>query len=85
MARIAVGSIINFTCPFELILSGPNSTVCTMYGQWEPDPKEVECTLKGLCIYVFIVIMCYTVHISAAFSSQLGCCSIPVTVHIIHK
>ena len=46
---ITEGASINFSCPSEYTLSGPNSTVCTIYGQWDPDPVEVNC-VKGTII-----------------------------------
>ena len=37
----------SFTCPSELVLTGPISSTCMESGYWEPDPREVEC--KGEC------------------------------------
>ena len=34
---------ITYTCPTGLVLTGPNISVCTGNGEWEPDPGEVEC------------------------------------------
>ena len=42
------GSILNFLCLSELILSGPNTTICHDNGQWAPNPDLVKC--KGLFI-----------------------------------
>ena len=45
---ITEGAFINFSCPHNYILSGPNSTVCTDYGQWNPNPEGIGCVkLKG--------------------------------------
>lgn len=45
---VSVGTIINFSCPPDLLLTGPNSAVCTFRGQWHPDPRTVRCYhLKG--------------------------------------
>ena len=38
------GQNITFTCPPRQILNGSNSSTCMMNGEWEPDPREVECT-----------------------------------------
>ena len=38
------GANITFTCPTRAILSGPNSSVCMGNGEWEPDPRVVNCT-----------------------------------------
>ena len=37
------GSIVNFTCPPGVPLSGPNTSTCMENGRWEPDPREVHC------------------------------------------
>ena len=41
-----IGTIIDFTCPPDLLLTGPNSMTCTENGEWIPDPSGVMCT-KG--------------------------------------
>ena len=38
------GENITFSCHDGLTLIGPNSSTC-MNGEWEPDPKEVYCTI----------------------------------------
>ena len=43
------GTVITFTCSAsDLVLTGPNSTICMSSGEWEPDPAEVAC--KGIII-----------------------------------
>jgi hypothetical protein len=43
------GTVIAFTCSAsDLVLTGPNSTICMSNGEWEPDPTEVAC--KGINI-----------------------------------
>jgi hypothetical protein len=37
------GQLITFTCPDGFVLTGPNSSVCARNGEWEPDPREVDC------------------------------------------
>ena len=37
------GSTVNFTCPPGFILIGPNMSTCMGNGEWEPDPREVNC------------------------------------------
>ena len=37
------GDKINFTCTSGMELVGPNSITCMANGEWEPNPKEVEC------------------------------------------
>ena len=38
------GENITLTCATGAILSGPNSSICARNGEWEPDPRAVECT-----------------------------------------
>ena len=40
------GVNITFSCHGGLI--GPNSATCTGNGEWEPDPREVNCTRLGV-------------------------------------
>ena len=37
------GQFITYTCPPGFVLTGPNASVCTGNGEWEPDPGEVDC------------------------------------------
>ena len=41
------GAIIKFSCPPEYALIGPNVTTCMENGEWEPDPREVQCKHTG--------------------------------------
>jgi hypothetical protein len=41
------GTTFTLSCPPGLVLIGPNSTICTKTGQWEPDPSELVCTGKS--------------------------------------
>ena len=41
------GFVVSFSCCSEFILAGPNSSTCMSNGEWEPDPREVECRQKG--------------------------------------
>jgi hypothetical protein len=38
------GQIVIFACPPGQILNGSTSSTCIENGEWEPDPREVECT-----------------------------------------
>ena len=38
------GVNITFICPTGAIFSGPNSSTCMGNGEWEPDPRMVNCT-----------------------------------------
>ena len=40
---ILEGNKINFTCMSGMELLGPNSITCMGNGEWEPNPREVEC------------------------------------------
>ena len=37
------GKHITYTCPPGFVLTGPNASVCTGNGEWEPDPGQVDC------------------------------------------
>ena len=37
------GQIITYTCPPGFIQTGPNASVCTGNGEWEPGPGEAHC------------------------------------------
>ena len=37
------GQFITYTCPPGFELTGPNASVCMRNGEWEPDPREVDC------------------------------------------
>ena len=49
------GTNITFSCPPELILTGPGTSTCMGNGEWEPDPREVACIHKGIFFF-----FCYT-------------------------
>ena len=40
------GAVANFSCPPGLVLTGPNTTTCMENGEWEPEPRKIEC--KGI-------------------------------------
>jgi hypothetical protein len=40
------GTVLSFDCPPQYVIIGPNTTTCMGNGEWEPDPREVEC--KGI-------------------------------------
>ena len=42
------GATVAFKCPTQYVLIGPNTTTCMGNGEWEPDPREVEC--KGILL-----------------------------------
>ena len=46
------GDYITFTCPSGLVLNGSNSSMCVENGEWEPDPREVNCISE---LYMTIV------------------------------
>ena len=43
------GAVLSFDCAPQHVLIGPNTTTCMGNGEWEPDPREVEC--KGIIRY----------------------------------
>ena len=40
------GRTVMFICPLGQTLNGSNSATCMGNGEWEPDPRETECTGK---------------------------------------
>ena len=40
---------ITLSCPPGLVLSGPSTSTCMGNGEWEPDPRELEC--KGYILH----------------------------------
>ena len=42
------GQSITYACPPRFVLTGPNTSLCTGNGEWEPDPGNVNCV--GDCI-----------------------------------
>ena len=47
------GDSVSFTCSSGLILTGPNSSICTGNGEWEPDPREVACHKRRYNNFIF--------------------------------
>ena len=45
---VVEGTITYFSCPIGLTLTGSNTSVCMGNGEWEPDPRRMEC--KGIAI-----------------------------------
>ena len=43
------GTSAYFICPLGQLLTGPNISTCVGNGEWEPDPRELEC--KGILQY----------------------------------
>ena len=48
------GAAIIFKCPPQYILIGPNATTCMGNGEWEPDPRKVEC--RGIITAVALIL-----------------------------
>ena len=44
------GASVTFACPPGLMLSGPNTSTCIGNGEWEPDPRDVECKSKLILV-----------------------------------
>ena len=39
------GENITFTCPTGTMLTESNMSICVENGEWEPDPRDVECSV----------------------------------------
>ena len=46
MAYSEEPTVVEFTCPSGLVLSGPDTATCMNGSLWEPDPMDVKC-LEG--------------------------------------
>ena len=44
------GFNVTFSCYSEFKLSGPNLSTCMRNGEWEPDPRDVQCRQKGVSL-----------------------------------
>ena len=51
-APMLEGSNITFSCLPEYVPIGPNTSICMENGEWEPDPRNVEC--KGIFYTILI-------------------------------
>ena len=47
------GILVTFSCSENLVLVGPNSSMCMDNGQWEPDPREIKCI--GINSYAILI------------------------------
>ena len=49
-------TVITFTCSTsDLLLTGPNTTICMSNREWEPDPVEVAC--KGIIDNIMMIML----------------------------
>jgi hypothetical protein len=47
-----VNTSLSFRCKSpESVLAGPNSSICMEDGNWEPDPRGVECKGTMSCVH----------------------------------
>ena len=56
MDPVTEGTTLTLVCPPHYVLIGHNTTTCMGNGKWEPDPRMVECNLKGKLIKVLIFV-----------------------------
>ena len=47
------GATLTFECPPQYVLLYPNTTACMGNGEWESDPREVECKVCTMMILMF--------------------------------
>ena len=64
MMPVMEGFNISFSCRSEFKLSGPTSSTCIRNGEWEPDPKEVECRHKGLNYFCYLIVILYAIIVN---------------------
>ena len=80
-----VSTFIMFHCPPGLILIGPESSMCNRNGEWEPDPREVECTgnygschiIIGVLYYAYVMVLVQTENTTFT-AAEVNCCQPPV-------
>ena len=41
------GANVTYSCPSRLTLTGPRRSTCMGNGEWELDPREVECKVRN--------------------------------------
>ena len=66
--RALEGDKINFTCISGMELIGPNSIICMASGEWEPNPREVECKGEGIHTTICNHLMCLYCDFSQLWS-----------------
>ena len=44
---VVEGTSAHFSCPTGQTLTGLNTSMCMGNGQWEPDPRSLECKGKS--------------------------------------
>ena len=50
---VLVDTNATFSCPPGLVFSGPMKSTCMENGEWEPDPREVDCIGEPRMLYVW--------------------------------
>ena len=58
------GQFIKYTYLPDFGLTGPNASVCTMNGEWEPDPGQVDCIGDTVIIPINMMVL-YTMERNA--------------------
>ena len=48
------GTSVSYSCPPGLTLTGANTSTCIGNGEWEPDPREVNCTESKSCRHIHV-------------------------------
>jgi hypothetical protein len=66
------GTVVTFSCPPGLTLSGPDSVMCTHTGQWEPAPTAVNCS-EDTDTYTSNTSKKQSQLIPVKFAAQLNC------------
>ena len=74
------GTNITFTCSPGLVLTGPNTSTCMGNGEWEPNPREVEC--KGVNRKIIIDHYSHDCNWSWGYVAANGHCCPLAMVHV---
>ena len=58
MAYVNLQSVVHFSCPSGLTLTGPNTTTCVNESHWVPDPTDVKCiNIDGMNVVLKSVVV----------------------------
>ena len=68
---VTLETVVHFSCPDGLTLTGPNVTICVNDSHWVPDPKDVKCvntngnhvTFKSVLFFFVVVVVLFLVSL----------------------
>ena len=75
------GSKVTLACPAGMTLNGPDTLLCRGNGEWEPDPKKVECKNKTIVQISKQGMLSRDGKIAVASSVTVFCCDCNSVLH----